>query len=97
MSARDQIGLLSAICHWFADHELNVESLHASTDGQTAHDVFLVTGTCSAQELAALSQPRPLARVLDRAGGDARAHEIVSVKFCVAERPLPLDAVIVNR
>jgi pimeloyl-ACP methyl ester carboxylesterase/glycine cleavage system regulatory protein len=52
VSARDQIGLLSAICHWFADHELNVESLHASTDGQMAHDVFLVTGTCSAQELA---------------------------------------------
>ena len=52
VSAPDQIGLLSAICHWFADHELSVESLHAAIDGDLAHDVFLVTGACSAPELA---------------------------------------------
>ncbi|MDQ1510567.1 MAG: hypothetical protein QOG50_2411 [Actinomycetota bacterium] len=52
VSAPDQVGLLSAICHWFADHDLSVESLHAAIDGETARDVFLVTGACSAQELS---------------------------------------------
>jgi UTP:GlnB (protein PII) uridylyltransferase len=52
VSAPDQVGLLSAICHWFADHDLSVESLHAATDGETARDVFLVTGACRAEDLA---------------------------------------------
>ena len=52
VQAPDQIGLLSRICRWFADHDLSVESLHAATDGETARDVFLVTGTCRAPELA---------------------------------------------
>lgn len=52
VSAHDQIGLLSAICRWFAEHDLSIESLHAATEGETARDVFLVTGSCSADELA---------------------------------------------
>ena len=52
VSTRDQIGLLWAICHWFADHELSIESLHAATDAETARDVFLVAGSCDAHELA---------------------------------------------
>ena len=52
VSAPDQIGLLSRICRWFAEKELNVESLHATTDGNMAHDVFLVAGRCEAHELA---------------------------------------------
>ncbi|HTD50495.1 MAG TPA: alpha/beta fold hydrolase [Acidimicrobiia bacterium] len=50
--ASDQIGLLSTICRWFADHDLSVESLHAATDGEIAHDVFLVQGSCDARDLA---------------------------------------------
>ena len=52
VSAPDQIGLLCAICNWFADHGLSVESLHAATDGETVRDVFLVTGRCDAPELS---------------------------------------------
>ena len=50
--APDQVGLLSTICGWFADHDLSVESLHAATDGEIARDVFLVEGTCDARDLA---------------------------------------------
>ncbi len=50
--APDQVGLLAAICAWFAEHELSVESLHAATDGELARDVFLVEGTCEARDLA---------------------------------------------
>jgi len=50
--APDQIGLLSAICNWFADHEVSVESLHATTDGERVRDVFLVSGAVPAPELA---------------------------------------------
>jgi UTP:GlnB (protein PII) uridylyltransferase len=49
--ARDQIGLLSTICRWFADNDLSVESVHATTDGETARDVFLVNGSCDAADL----------------------------------------------
>lgn len=52
VSAPDQIGLLSAICSWFADHGLSVESLHAATDGETVRDVFLVAGSCDAHALS---------------------------------------------
>jgi pimeloyl-ACP methyl ester carboxylesterase len=51
VSARDQIGLLWAICRWLADHELSIDALHAATDGETANDVFLVAGTVRAQDL----------------------------------------------
>ena len=50
--ARDQVGLLAAICRWFADQGLSVESVHAATDGERARDVFLVAGNVDAAELA---------------------------------------------
>ena len=50
--ARDQVGLLSAICRWFADQRLSVESLHAATDGERARDVFLVAGDVDAAALS---------------------------------------------
>jgi UTP:GlnB (protein PII) uridylyltransferase len=49
--ARDQIGLLTTICRWFSDNELSVESVHATTDGETARDVFLVNGNRDAAAL----------------------------------------------
>jgi pimeloyl-ACP methyl ester carboxylesterase/predicted amino acid-binding ACT domain protein len=49
--ARDQIGLLSAVCNWFADHDVSVESVHATTDGERVRDVFLVTGAVDAPAL----------------------------------------------
>jgi UTP:GlnB (protein PII) uridylyltransferase len=49
--APDQIGLLSAICRWFADQQLSVECVQATTDGETARDVFLVNGSCRAEDL----------------------------------------------
>ncbi len=52
VEASDQVGLLSTICAWFADHDLSVESLHAATDGDVARDVFLVDGSCDARDLA---------------------------------------------
>jgi pimeloyl-ACP methyl ester carboxylesterase len=52
VTARDQIGLLSAICGWFADNALSVETLHAASDGETAHDVFIVNGGVCAPDLA---------------------------------------------
>ena len=50
--ARDQVGLLSAICRWFAAQGLSVESVHAASDGATARDVFIVNGGCCAQDLS---------------------------------------------
>jgi pimeloyl-ACP methyl ester carboxylesterase len=50
--ARDQVGLLARICRWFSDAGHNVESLHASTDGETVRDVFLVSGDCDGTEFA---------------------------------------------
>ena len=52
VSAPDQIGLLSTICRWFADNNLSVESVHATTDGKMARDVFLINGNCRAADLA---------------------------------------------
>ena len=42
--ARDQVGLLAAICGWFARNGLNVDTVHARTSGIVASDQFIVTG-----------------------------------------------------
>jgi glycine cleavage system regulatory protein/surfactin synthase thioesterase subunit len=42
--ARDQLGLLSALCRWFALEGANIESLHARTADGMADDTFLVVG-----------------------------------------------------
>jgi pimeloyl-ACP methyl ester carboxylesterase len=52
VSARDQVGLLWAICRWLADHDLTIEALHAATEGESARDVFIVAGSFRAQDLA---------------------------------------------
>lgn len=58
VTAPDQVGLLWAICQWFADLGVSIESLHAATDGAVASDTFIVDGPCDADALAArLSSP----------------------------------------
>jgi UTP:GlnB (protein PII) uridylyltransferase len=49
---RDQIGLLSALCRWFAAQGTDIESLHASTASGTAADTFLVVGQVDGDALA---------------------------------------------
>jgi UTP:GlnB (protein PII) uridylyltransferase len=53
ITAHDQIGLLWAICRWFADHGISIESVHAATDSGIASDTFIVNGDCDGDELAA--------------------------------------------
>jgi pimeloyl-ACP methyl ester carboxylesterase/glycine cleavage system regulatory protein len=64
VTAKDQLGLLWAICRWFADHDVSIESLHASTTDGVAADTFVVDGECDAVALAAhLSRPGPRRKV----------------------------------
>ncbi len=57
--AKDQIGLLWAVCRWMADHDVSIEAVHATTEFGVARDTFLVTGECDPDELAqTLSKPR---------------------------------------
>lgn len=70
VTATDRVGLLAAVCRWFADHELSVEAATVETVDGVAKDVFLIDGACDVDALAAhLSQPRrcplrPLAALL---------------------------------
>ena len=58
IGAPDQLGLFWAICRWFADHDVSIESVHATTVDGTAEDTFVVTGPCDADDLGAhLSRP----------------------------------------
>ena len=52
VTAPDRIGLLSAVCRWFADHEVSVEAASISTVDGVAKDVFLVDGECDVDGLA---------------------------------------------
>jgi UTP:GlnB (protein PII) uridylyltransferase len=52
VKVRDQLGLLSALCRWFATHDANIESLHARTASGMADDTFLVVGHVDGDELA---------------------------------------------
>jgi pimeloyl-ACP methyl ester carboxylesterase/predicted amino acid-binding ACT domain protein len=59
VTAPDRIGLLSAVCRWFADNEMSVEAASISTVDGVAKDVFLVDGDCDVEGLARhLSAPR---------------------------------------
>jgi glycine cleavage system regulatory protein len=49
---RDQLGLLSSLCRWFAAQGTDIESLHASTASGTAADTFLVVGQVDGDALA---------------------------------------------
>jgi predicted amino acid-binding ACT domain protein len=53
VTAPDQIGLLWAICQWFADHEVSIEAAHAGGSGSRVEDHFVVIGQPDARALAA--------------------------------------------
>lgn len=52
VKARDQLGLFTTICRWFAGGGLSIEAVHASTAGGVAADTFVVLGPCDDEELA---------------------------------------------
>ena len=52
VTAPDRIGLLSAVCRWFADNDVSVEAASISTVDGIAKDVFLVDGDCDVDALA---------------------------------------------
>jgi UTP:GlnB (protein PII) uridylyltransferase len=52
VKVRDQLGLLSALCRWFATETANIESLHARTTSGMADDTFLVVGSVDGDALA---------------------------------------------
>jgi predicted amino acid-binding ACT domain protein len=52
VTARDQLGLFSAICRWFAAHQTSIEAVHASTSDGVATDTFVVLGPCDDGALA---------------------------------------------
>ena len=51
VTAPDRIGLLSAVCRWFAANEVSVEAASISTVDGVAKDVFLVEGACDVDRL----------------------------------------------
>ena len=53
VAAVDQVGLLWAICHWFADHGVSIETVSATTQDGEANDGFIVVGDCDGDALAA--------------------------------------------
>ena len=58
VTAPDDVGLLSAICRWFADHGLSIEAAGIATDDGVANDVFLVDGEVDTKQLEQhLSRP----------------------------------------
>lgn len=64
VTAKDQLGLLWAICRWFADEGVSIESVHAATERGVAFDTFVVDGPVEADALATtLSRPGPRRRV----------------------------------
>ena len=63
VSAADDVGLLSAICRWFADHGVSIEAAGIDTVDGRANDVFLVDRDCDTDDLAAhlsATRQRPL-------------------------------------
>ncbi len=52
VTARDQLGLLWATCRWFADHDVTIETVHATTSAGVARDGFVVLGACDPGALA---------------------------------------------
>ena len=67
VTAPDQIGMLSTVCRWFADHGVSIDAADISTVDGTAKDVFLVRGDFDIDVLAGhlsgstRSPPNPLA------------------------------------
>jgi len=52
VTAPNGLGLLAAICRWFADHGLSIEAADISTVDGGVDDVFLVDGECDTAALA---------------------------------------------
>ena len=71
VSAPDQVGLLWAICRWFADHNVTIEAARAAVaeDGQV-EDHFVVVGEPDGRGLAA-RLTEPTASLLAAAAGVA--------------------------
>jgi pimeloyl-ACP methyl ester carboxylesterase/glycine cleavage system regulatory protein len=66
VTAPDQVGLLWAICRWFADQGISIEATKVSTEDKVANDAFVVHGYCDADALAAhvsrrSHRPQPVA------------------------------------
>ncbi|MDQ1393650.1 MAG: hypothetical protein QOF30_2627 [Acidimicrobiaceae bacterium] len=53
VTAADQVGLLWAICRWFADQGISIEAAHIAAVGGQVEDHFLVVGQPDASALAA--------------------------------------------
>ena len=51
VTAPDRIGLLSAVCRWFADQGVSVEAANVTTFDGIAKDSFVVEGTCDVDGL----------------------------------------------
>lgn len=51
VTARDRIGLLAAVCHWFAAAGISVQAANVETIDGVAKDVFIVDGPCDVDEL----------------------------------------------
>ena len=57
VSAPDSVGLLWAICRWFADHDITIASAHACTNYGMADTAFIVHGSCDPDALAGYLSP----------------------------------------
>jgi [protein-PII] uridylyltransferase len=53
VTAPDQVGLLWAICRWFADQGLSIEAAHIGAEGGQVQDHFIVVGQPDSNALAA--------------------------------------------
>ncbi len=69
VTAPDRVGLLAAVCRWFADREVSVEAASVATVDGIAKDVFLVDGPCDVDALVRHLSQRDtcfLGKVADR-------------------------------
>jgi UTP:GlnB (protein PII) uridylyltransferase len=58
VTAPDQVGVLWAICRWFADHDVSIEAASVGASDGQVEDHFVVVGQPDTRALAArLSEP----------------------------------------
>lgn len=72
VTAPDQIGVLWAICRWFADHDVSIEAACAGAEDGQVEDHFVVVGQPDARALAA-RLTEPAGSLVSAAVGVARA------------------------
>lgn len=53
VTAPDQVGLLWAICRWFADNGVSIEAARVGVEHGRANDHFIVVGDPDTRSLAA--------------------------------------------